>query len=759
MRRFGGLIRTTSLILTLSLLLSGCTQEREVPVLEEPVTERELFRPVTRMDVGELKVSIGNVTPMPYCHYFERQTIIDEINCTVGQYVNKGDVLVTADTESMKEELVEMQASLKLLVDEHAAKEPLHDLNIKILSSKRQECLYRYDEEGASQYTTEIKKTEEDHTYDEELYAYMVDYYQSEIAKLEKSINEKTIKAKVSGYVTYIKDTSKGSTAKNEEAIVIVSDFDDLYIEVPDITTATNTYGKYEVKYAIIKGNEVPIEEMEYSSKEQVYAKSQGNYPCVRYKTLTPQDLKIGETVILCFVRRDRQDVLTVGYDSSNSDENGIYVYVKKDDGSLEKRYIEIGITDDYYYEVLSGLEEGEEVLYTQESVAPVSYEEYTVVTGTQRTSVLGSNLKKAEIVNTAYFTPCDGKIESLNADPGQEVHKGDVLAVIDSGSGEAAIKEIENEIKHLNMDYEKYVKDADKNIKTMTVQGLQLLTVIEQGKEYGTLGEHDEDAINCQKDVFDHQVSIAKIEKEVRRIEYEDSLARLNRQISKIKKNNNGSGKISVIAKEDGVVSSLYVKEGDIVKYGGDKYLLLSCTRSVEGIGSLSVGKGSEIPPLGCSIEISINESDDKYTGKAISCIVGGKAYAFTEDDKIRLSVCESSGVSNTKSVLFELDDKEFFDKVKIKDCEPKIQVLYAEDLVIVPGSVVYKEENVITSKMRYFVWKIMDGKPVKQYVVKGSTYGIGDEASVVILRGLEPGDVLAKESSAAKAAGNEEQ
>ena len=745
--------KTLAFLLMSSILLSACGEVREVPELKEPLTEQASFRPVMRADVGNLKVKIGNVTPRPYVHFFERQTVLKEITCDVGQYVEKGQVLAVADIERLGEELTEIKADLDLLVAEHTYNEAIYELNQKILASQRQECLYRYDEDTAANYTTEIKKGEENHTYDTDLYNYMVDYYGREIAEIQKTISEGTVRAKHTGYVTYVKDTSKGSTAGANEAIVIVSDYDDTYIEVPSVTADVNEFKKHEVKYALVNGEKIPIEEVEYTNQELVYANARKKYPAIRYRLTEQADLKLGDTVILCFMRNDNRNLLTVGYDSTNSDENGSYVYVKKPDGGMEKRYVEVGVTDDCTYEIKSGLQEGELVYYTQESVSPARYEKYTVEPMTFTQTVQAGNLKKAETINTAYFTPVKGKVISLPITPGKEVKKGEVLAVIDSGSGEAAIKEVENDIKHLQMDYEKYVQDTDKNIKTMTVQGLMLLTVIEEGKYHNTLGEHEEDAIECQRTVFDHRVSIAENEKQIRRLEYESNLARLNRRIQKLKKNNNGNGEISIVAEEDGIVSRVYVTEGELVEPGTEKYLLFSCTRDQEGMGSIALSKSLDIPPISCEVNITVHQKTDKYKGYGVSCVQSGKAYAFTEDDKTCLSVTNGNDIEGAKYVFFNLEDKEFFDKVQIKDCDVTVTQLNSPNMIVLPGSVVYKEENKITQKMRYYVWKIIDGDLVKQYVIPGVTFDIGTEANVVILRGVEPGDVLAKESQAGTA------
>ena len=109
---------------------------------------------------------------------------------------------------------------------------------------------------------------------------------------------------------------------------------------------------------------------------------------------------------------------------------------------------------------------------------------------------------------------------------------------------------------------------------------------------------------------------------------------------------------------------------------------------------------------------------------------------------------VTNGNDIEGGKYVFFNLEDKEFFDKVQIKDCDVTVTQLNSPNMIVLPGSVVYKEENKITQKMRYYVWKIMDGNLVKQYVIPGVTFDIGTEANVVILRGVEPGDILAKES-----------
>ena len=61
----------------------------------------------------------------------------------------------------------------------------------------------------------------------------------------------------------------------------------------------------------------------------------------------------------------DKPDALAVPISTLKTDTNGSYVIVRNADGSQENRYVTTGIYSDEFVEILSGLEEGEEVVST----------------------------------------------------------------------------------------------------------------------------------------------------------------------------------------------------------------------------------------------------------------------------------------------------------------------------------------------------------------------------------------------------------
>ena len=738
------------LVLSMALSLTACGEVREVPELVQPLSESRSFRKVTRQDVGSIKAEVGHVVPKPYCHYFKRATTLKDITCNLGDYVEAGQVLAIADTETMYEELEEIKAGIDLLMKEQALKDQIHDTNIKILSTKRQASQYASDDQGVANLTTEIRKEEENKLYDSTLTTFMLDYYSREMDEINEDIAEATLTAKHSGFITYIKDTSRESRVIKDEAVIVVADYDDTYIELSNVNIGNDPYKRYAEKYALISGRQIPVTEYEYTPQEITVAKVQETYPNVRYKTDEQMDLRVGDTITVCFKLNQKNNILAVGRDSINTDDSGSYVYVRGEGDSLEKRSIEFGPGDDFYAEVLIGLEEGEEVYYSQEAMAPTKYTRYEVVADDFTQKYEGKFVKKAAIINTAYFAKANGKIKAINVGVDTKVSKGDTLMVIDSGGGSAELEEVDMQIKHVQLDFAKMIKDADKQITDLKTSNLRLLTTIEEGKSNNTLSEKDIDIIECDRTVFTHQAELAELEKQMSALEYEDSLRKLLKREKKLKKNNNGQGDISIIAEDDGVVSRVYVEEGKMAEIGGENYLLASVTKESDTLASVSISKSVSLPSLGQQIEITDKVSGKKYAGTVISGAYEGKAYGFTENDKAHVAFCLNGGNSST-SFNVRMEDPAFFDEANLNSCNIDIIELSMPESIVLSGSVVNFEESKTKSEKLPFVWKIEGDELVKRYINIGSSFGIGNNTTVYVLSGVSRGDVLAATGSGA--------
>ena len=365
------LIVLTAILLSAVLTLTACNNGRNVPELVEPVGGQQTFRPVSRRNMGKMDILVGNVTAKQYCHFFKDNVAIDSIECSIGQYVNEGDVVCKADVEAVKQQIDSLNAQVKLLNIAHSEDATINECLLENATNNKQLTEYmknmgQASEEDIKNAENQIDMCYENERYSKEMYDYQLKKLNESIAELQKIADDGTLKAKKSGYVTYVKSLEDGNLAKANENVVVISDYDDKYIEILE-TTNSYKFSKYELKFAYIDGIKTPITELNYTEEELAYANAEKAYPLQRFVPVEDVDLTLGDKVVLQFYKFDKNDVLCVGRDSSQSDEDGLFVYVKNEDGTLEKRYYEAGLFDTFYIEVLDGLEEGEMVLYEQE--------------------------------------------------------------------------------------------------------------------------------------------------------------------------------------------------------------------------------------------------------------------------------------------------------------------------------------------------------------------------------------------------------
>lgn len=733
-----------------AMMLSGCNEVVEVPKLKEPKAVNQAFRPVEKRTIGKIKVSVGNVVAKEYCHSYKKVTTIKEIYCNVGDHVEAGQVLAVSDAKALREELEDISDQRTFLTALYEARQPLYGLNIDLIEVDRKSAANIEDYKTNAYLLNEINLEKEDQVYDQKIYEYQMRQLDRRVADISEQITDGTIKAKVSGTVTYIKNTGKDNVAKINEAVVIVADDSECYIEAPDQTVEAHVYKKYEVKYALVGGKEVPITEYEYTDDEIAFAKAQKNYPTIRYTTDTPTDLKPGDSVIMCYYQKDTTNSLCVGTDSLNADDTGNYVYVKGEGDALEKRYVTVGASDDYYVAVLDGLDEGEEVFYTQEVTAPVKYKEYNVESADYTQVYETPKLKKGETLCQAYFAPCLGTVTDIFVDAGDEVKKGDVLMVIDTGGGASTIKDAINEKEQALSDYEKKVNEIEG--QALDNQASKEITEIEAGMfhmcEPNYLFEMERAQIRNK---------MAYFQKELAKAEYDATVRQCNRRIARVRKDNDGNGKIYVSAENDGRVSKIFVKKGAIIKEDGENKLLMSCVTGTDDLVAISLdrilalstnGRSVGVVPVGAPIRIQGDDENDKsiYTGTCVCNAWNGKSYAFTENEEAHVSMVIDED-NKDGYVYVKMDDPEFHSKINVNKAHAYIETMHGKDMIVIPGSLVYQEDSKTSKTIKYFVWKIQNGAPVKQYVVRGTEYGLGNESETVIIQGLSDGDILADE------------
>lgn len=732
-------------MLGVALLLSGCGQKQtgDIPKLEEPVAINDAYRPVEYGSIGKVEVLFGTVVPKDYCHYYSANVAVSKITVEVGEQVEAGDILAYADVEAAEESLKNYQEQLDYEND-------TYELHCKISQTQQEQWAYQKqqadetehietsteeeisatEETSATEneiiqevdYDTQLAVEQENARYDAMLHEYRVKKLQKSIAELQEVIEDGTLVARHSGQVTYTKNIAKGREAGANENIVVVSDLDDICIELNNTNVQEYKFTDYEVKYITVGGEKVPVTEDEYSTEETILAKVNNRYPNVHIQCPETVTFTIGDNYPVYFIEKDVQNVLVVGNDSLYAEGDEHYVYVSSDSKEREKRAIEIGTSDDNYTQVTEGLVEGELVYYHSTARMPAEYTEYTVELSDFNIANHGIKFDRSDANTFPYLSDYEGEITEIAVSKEQKVTEGDLLYVIDTGEGKAAITAAQNAINQENKSYQQTLDSYEEQITAAT--------------ENGTAS---------------YEIQILNEQKQLATLSHNYTLGKLLEDYNRISERNDGTGKISVYAPVSGTVSKVDISVGDMVEK--DAQMLQITTQSTDIL--LVQMKESQTLTLytdniaDVGETVRIKTENKTYDGTCIGWTVGSnnleKGYVYTDEQgEVHLSYNVSSGY-DYPAFYVKMNDASFFDNAS-SGSSVDFSYISMEKVVALPASMVYSETDQLNEKkVSYYVWRVADDELVKQYVLIDDS--LKDAGKIVILSGIQPGDVLAQE------------
>lgn len=429
------------------MLIGGCGSKKTetIPDLEEPAASNASYQQVTYGDIGTTNVLLGTAVPKEYGQAYKANVTVTRILVEPGDTVEKGDVLAYADVD-------EASASREAKQQELSHENTVYELNQKINQLQQ--------ENETENITSQIAVLQENSRYDTKLHEYRVQKLNEEIAALDDLIADGTLKANHSGEVVYTKSLTVSRNAGTGENVVVVADTENLEIKLKDVTVQNYKYKDVPEKYMLQSGERVPVTEREYSTDELVLAKINNDYPNVLIEKPEGVELKAGELYPIYFEEKKAEHVLLVGNNSLYQEDGENYVYVGTGDDTREKRKVTTGVSDDHNTQIVEGLEEGEAVYYETMERMPSDYTEYMVERSDFQVENHGLKYGRADKNARVYLTEKEGVLVEIAVEKDAEVKKGDLLYIIDTGEGKAAITEAANAIETENTTCQKQQAD-----------------------------------------------------------------------------------------------------------------------------------------------------------------------------------------------------------------------------------------------------------------------------------------------------------
>lgn len=751
-------------------MLTGCGKQQKIPELLEPVANNQSFRPVVRGDIGQIDIKIADVVPEEYCYFSKNAMEILDINVDLGQYVEEGQILATVDTAAQQEELDAINGELSLQQTLSANNEKIAEQQIQLLNMQKKECKDKGDKAGVKASEDQIAVEKENVRFEKALASHQERVLQEQIHDLKEDIENGVIRARHSGYVTYVKDMSESNMANGMENIVIVSDYDQLHLELTEDISSSfykQSMPRYDRMYTNIGGKEYDVKAFTYSNAQLMAIQGAQVWPRIRFEIEgNSTGLQPGDKLLIYFSVNAKKNALKIGTDSLNIENDAYFVYVKTGDGK-EKREIQIGYKNELEVEVTEGLSEGEWVFYSSDSLMPSAYETVTV-----KKQVFGENQEDEALKGVVVYTRIhsyqqneNATVESVNFKKGDLVKKGDLICVLNLETGGAGLKEQQQAIANYQSDYKKQKDELDKQILNLekqikrqkkkdkkkeqqpdTTQPLegeeqQPDTTQPETSETRTEDEENDSAeeespsveqLTCEKNILLYQRKNLEAQ-------YAFDVKNMQTQYNTMAETNDGNGKRSVYAKQDGIMGKVNVYEGKLIEPEKDNLLFQICDASSKKLavqtGDVFVGAGNEASfTLGTDKTTSYKEKIVGNSG------VLGKAYLTEIKDKIY--VTQSAEMDNC--FYLPLDKAKPDDDVRIG------YVYYSKarisNVIVMPSDLVISEVNKWNNnETYYYVWKVVDGVLVKQYITMDEA--LNTVLNVCVLGGLSDGDVVAKQ------------
>lgn len=490
--------------------LSGCGQEVQETTsgknieLVEPVNVASNVEKVAYRNLYDCKVYSAIVYPTITEYSFPKRMTTDGKGSFLGDSVKKGTVLLYGSTkeidkqiENMEERIADMDASmvealqnlndsiaepieeekrLKSIVEGFEKKKP----DELILSSKlkKEESVSDGDAVTEDDVTEDklvpnpeyeawkkeadvwigkyritahnIDMQEEAYRQRKELYDLERAYLMEQLQSLKDSRSECILRADGNGEVVAKKSSDDPRrveyTIEEEVAAVAVGDMENLvlqsdYINKGEIAGADDYY-------ALIDGVRYEVEYHPISTDEYKKITENGNkaYSTFTFKGDYSQ-VKVGDFAVICVFDERNENVLSIPKDAIHKDSTGSFVYVIRNGESIVNP-IKTGITDGVYTEVVSGLQEGDEIMI--ENARTFGKNTATVTYGSSNTKFENrgqlSNAALTAVNNPVeYGTTYFGEYHVVRY---QHVEKGDVIATIRVARDEITIQRTKQKLQ-----------------------------------------------------------------------------------------------------------------------------------------------------------------------------------------------------------------------------------------------------------------------------------------------------------------------
>ncbi|MCR5503062.1 MAG: biotin/lipoyl-binding protein [Lachnospiraceae bacterium] len=318
------------------------TANRDDVILSQKLT-------VTYMQINEQEVSFKSGGKK-----------ISKVYVEEGDAVKAGDPLIMLSSDNLQERIDELEYrisknELELKHLDTAEAFDLQDAYNNFVYNTRE-----IEEEDIEKYEKNKASIGQGYRYKREDLNDEIEFDKKQLNKIKNELNGSVIRSTLSGTVHHIKDDLEGSTSKKDEVVMtLVDDASGLFeMEEPDFVSYFH------------EGESVPM--------SIVYGTASGEYELIphamgswgekqQFEVLSGPDndgIDIGTTGTVTVVLDRKDDVISLPLGAVYHADGKPYVYMLDENNFRQMVYVETGLEGDEKIEIISGVGEGEQVVY-----------------------------------------------------------------------------------------------------------------------------------------------------------------------------------------------------------------------------------------------------------------------------------------------------------------------------------------------------------------------------------------------------------
>lgn len=386
------------LLLAVALVCAGCSlipKEAELPLapvadIIEPVEPS--LTPVERGDIIEEQTFSCKYEPAEEEQLFFPQNgqVVSAIYVKKGDTVKAGDLIAELDNTDVLKSISDQQrqvTSLQVQVNQEYELISVLDERIKIYTESAGGDPDLYQAEIASIQQARAARTEQLTYLQSLLYI-----ERTRLSELENSLKNRQLFAGIDGTVSYALElTDKVMYSSSTKIVCVIMDLsgssfvkefeEDYFAEGDTVNLVINDVDHEAYVQSVTVIGEAPAEETEVTGEteateaaedenteteaEETEPEEDNRSYLVHFSLATPDPtLKVGAVGKLTLLVNARYDVLYLPLSAVHQQGDNCFVYYLDENGFMAAKNVEIGMKANDRVEIISGLKDGDEVIY-----------------------------------------------------------------------------------------------------------------------------------------------------------------------------------------------------------------------------------------------------------------------------------------------------------------------------------------------------------------------------------------------------------